>query len=488
MSLEDIIVETPFGRLRGSQEDGIACFKRVPYSLPPIGDRRFEMPSPPPRWTAVLEATRQGPVPPQLPSRLDAVMGTFSAIQNEDCLHLDIWTPYSKGERAPVLVFIHGGAFMTGGGSLPCYGGHELAKLGLVVVTITYRLGIFGFMPIPEFGATNLGLHDQVAALRWIREAIGSFGGDPARITVAGQSAGAFSVAAFLTNGLGPALFDRAVMMSAPIGLKLKKTEAATDTRAALVQALGMSENDTGKLRELPVDQLMEAQSKLRLPPPAEAGDVTPPFMPVIDGDIIPDDPLVLVEQSAAAWCETIIGVTREEHAAFTISNPAIDAMTEDELRGIFVRSYGADADEALGRARAKRAPATPRALICDIKSDKTFVDASLSFADIQTKRGQNTFVYRFDWQSPMSGLWACHCIDLPFLFGNMDVWSSSPMIAGADPREVRELSSIFQRAIAAFATNGSTNGPGLPRWPSHDHSRAVLHFDRQINTFGWQT
>ncbi|WP_316208029.1 carboxylesterase family protein, partial [Bradyrhizobium sp. SZCCHNR3008] len=184
-AVEHVELETPFGRLRGARSEGVTAFRRVPYAEAPVGPLRFEMPSVPPRWGGVRDAVAAGPIPPQNPSRLDVVMGTYDVEQSEDCLHLDVWTGHAAGDRAPVLVFIHGGAFMTGGGSLPCYDGGILAKdNGLVVVNVSYRLGILGFFPHPGLGGLNLGLHDQVAALRWIAQAISVFGGDPQRITV----------------------------------------------------------------------------------------------------------------------------------------------------------------------------------------------------------------------------------------------------------------------------------------------------------------
>ena len=486
-SILHLEIDTPFGRLRGATSEGVTAFRRVPYAEAPIGAKRFDMPGPAPRWSGVRDATLPGPIPPQLPSRLDAVNGVYDAEQSEDCLHLDIWTGHSANDRAPVLVFLHGGAFMTGGGSLPCYDGETLAKEnGLVVVNITYRLGILGFWPGADFGGLNLGLHDQIAALRWIKQAIGCFGGDPNRITVAGQSAGAFSIAAMLGTDLGRDLFNRAILMSAPVGIRLRNVDQAKPLAAILLDTLGLKPNETDKLRTMPIAQIHAGLRALQKRPPAVPGDITPPFMPLLDGSLIPRDPIEPLLDGSSGWCEMVIGVTREEYAAFSVSNPGLDELSDENLLALFKARLGESANVALERIRAQRVPATPRAILGDFHSEQTFIEPSLEIAATRSRAGQSTFAYIFDWQSPNPAMGACHCIDLPFLFGNLDVWKAAPMLHGADWRAVRELSQLFRGALAAFAEHGDPNGNRLPKWPSHESGRAVLHFDRRITASGW--
>ncbi|MET3907510.1 para-nitrobenzyl esterase [Bradyrhizobium sp. S3.3.6] len=485
-SVEHLELETPFGCLRGITVDGVTAFHRVPYAEAPIGPRRFELAGPAPRWRDTRDATVPGPVPPQLPSRLDSVMGTYEVEQSEDCLHLDIWTTHRAGDNAPVLVFLHGGAFMTGGGSLPCYDGSVLAREnGLVVVNITSRLGLLGFWPGPDFGELNLGLHDQAAALRWIREAISCFGGDPARITVIGQSAGAFSIAAFLGTDLGRDLFSRAIIMSAPVGVELRTVETARPLAKTLLDVLGLADQDVDRLRTMSVDQILGLLRGLQSRPPAIPGDISPPFMPVLDSSLIPRDPVASIQNGSAQWCDIMIGVTREEYAAFSLSNPTLNDLSENEVNEIFKLQLGSGAADAILKIRSARVPAIPRTIVGDLYTDKLFTDANLAVATAQAKAGRNVFSYRFDWQSPVPGLGACHCIDLPFLFGNIDVWRNVPMLKGADRREVEELSRRFRGAIAAFAKSGEPNGTDLSHWPAYTHNRAVLHFDRRIQAFG---
>jgi len=407
-------------------------------------------------------------------------MGSYEAEQSEDCLHLDIWTCRAAGDRAPVLVFIHGGAFMTGGGSLPCYDGSILAKEnGLVVVNITYRLGVLGFFPHPGLGELNLGLHDQVAALRWIAQAISAFGGDPERITVIGQSAGAFSIAAFAGTEEGPRLFNRAIMMSAPVGIKLRTVEQARPIADAVLDALGLDANDVDKLRAMPLDRIFEGLRVLQGRPPLSPTDITPPFMPVLDRALVQRDPCASIALGRANWCDIMIGMTREEYGAFFIANPSLDELSDDAL-GDLIRSHGGD-DAIVSRLRSTRVPATPSMILGDFFSDRIFTKPSLEIAAAQTRLGRRAFTYLFDWQSPLSGLGAGHCIDLPFLFGNLDIWQAAPMVRGADRREMHDLSRLFRGAIAAFAEKGDPGGRGLPNWPAYAADRTVLHFDRQI-------
>ncbi|HBF31613.1 carboxylesterase family protein [Rhizobium sp.] len=481
------VIDTPFGQVRGTIVDGVASFKRIPYSEPRTGADRFGKPTKPPLWDGVRDATQVGPVAPQLPSRLDAVMGAYDVAQDEDSLHVDIWTPHAPDASAPVLVFIHGGAFMTGGGSLPCYDGHDLAKnTGLVVVTITYRLGILGFMPIPEFDAVNLGHHDQIAALRWVRQAISAFGGDPQRVTVAGQSAGAYSIAVMLGTEVGKELFNQAILMSTPLGLKLKTAQASVGVRSALLRELGFEADQLDKLRETPIEDMLQALLRMRNAPTAKVGDVTPPFMPVIDGDLIPRDPIELIRDGSAAWCKTIIGVTREEHASFSIGASPLNDLNEESLLAVFEQQFGDDGKSVLEEYRAKRVPATPRTIIGDMRSDLDFVKDSFEFAESQFKHGQtHSYAYQFDWQSPLPGLGAGHCLDLPFLFGNLAVWGKVPMVYGADNQEVSDLTKVFQGGLSAFVLTGNPNGNALPHWPAYQNTRGVLHFDKHVSAMG---
>lgn len=483
-TVSSVIAETPFGKVRGLCVDGISAFRAIPYSQPRSGVSRFDKPSSPPCWDEVYDATQPGTVCPQLPSRLDAVMGACHCRQDEDSLHVNIWVPQNVDRPVPVLVFIHGGAFMTGGGSLSCYDGHELAKnSGMAVVTMNYRLGIWGFMPVPELDAVNLGLHDQIAALRWIRQAIGAFKGDPQRVTVVGQSAGAYSIAVMLGTPIGQSLFDQAILMSAPLGLSLKTTEESTAFRSLLLKELGYPADAVDKLRVPTSRELLAALQRIK-PPKTVDGDITPPFMPVIDGDLIPRDPIQSIAAGSAAWCKTVIGITREEYFSFSLGHSPLDSLTDSQLAALFEKQYGKDKGALmLKTARARRIPDTPRNVVADMRSEADFIRPAFTFADSQIAWKQpQTYFYHFDWQSPLPELGAGHCLDLPFLFGNPGEWAAAPMLQGANQRELETLTERFQQALSAFVYTGEPNGENILSWPSYQEQRAVMHFDKRIS------
>lgn len=476
------IIETPHGALIGRRQQGVIRFSRVPYAAPPIGHRRFRLPEPLAAWNEPLDCTGKGVVPPQLPSRLAKIMGDYPTRQDEDCLHLDIWVPAERTAKPPIFVFLHGGAFMTGGGSLPCYDGSALAaSTGMIVVNVSYRLGALGFLPIEGVAPANLGLHDQISALRWVREAASSLGGDANNITVAGQSAGAYSIALLLAIPGGRALFNRAIMMSSPLGLELPTADTLERLGRNYMDALGLAPGDRRGIQELPIDQLLGAQLKLLQRGGGRPGDVTPPFLPAIDGGLVPANPLEALRRGRASECEFMIGTTREEMAAFYHGDNALAEVAQDVMSDVFQRRFGSDAEQAMRLARARRVPNTPIALLGDLATDMLFAGPSLDIARAQAELGRPPFVYRFDWQSPVPGIQACHCIELPFLFGNLDVWQVAPMLGGADMREVADLSRIFQGALAAFSRNGVPGEAELPVWPHHGERRAVLHFDKAI-------
>ncbi len=475
-------VETPYGAMIGARQDGIIYFGRIPYAMPPIGARRLRLPDRVQPWGEPLDCTVRGPVPPQLPSRLAKVMGDYPAQQDEDCLHLDIWMPDERTDGTPVFVFLHGGAFMTGGGSLPCYDGSRLAKnTGMIVINVSYRLGALGFLPIEGIAPANLGLHDQVAALRFVREIVPSLSGDAGNITVAGQSAGAYSIALLSATSIGRALFNRAIMLSAPLGLELPTAEISQRLGQAYLDMLGLAPGDRRGVEATPIERLIGAQLELTKANAGSPGNVTPPFLPAIDGELVPGDPLEALLDGAAAEREFIIGATREEMAAFHYGDEHLARMADDIAEEAFRRRYADQAENAMREASARRAPATGLALLGDLLTDIVFSGPSLAVARAQAKTGRSPYVYSFDWQSPTPGIQACHCIELPFLFGNLDTWRSAPMLAGADIRELADLSRIFQGALAAFARGGTPQGPDLPAWPDHGARRIVQHFDSFI-------
>jgi para-nitrobenzyl esterase len=402
-------VAAPAGGLRGLPGSEGTAFLGVPYA----SAARFTAPEPL-TWDGVKDATRRGPIAPQPPSRLERVVGPGSGLpQDEDCLSLNVWTP--GGEGLPVLVWLHGGAFTSGSGADDWYDGALLAARGrMIVVTVGYRLGALGYLYLsPGFGPANLGLLDQLAALRWVRENIAAFGGDPERVTLAGQSAGAMSALALMGHAAAPDLFRQVVLQSLPAGVPPYDTARAAEIGRLYLKVLGLGPGAEARLRTLPVADLLAAQTELarrtRRP-----GEVTPPFQLVAAGGVRAD-----LVGGAPPEIPMLIGTTRDEAWAFFPG-----------------------------------APPEP--------TERLFTEGSMRLA----AAARAAHVYRFDWCPDGSPYGACHCIELPFVFGRLAAWREAPMLAGADPEVMRRLVGEVQTAWAAFVHGGS------PGWPPYDHVR----------------
>lgn len=475
-----LTIATTVGSMRGTMREGVVHFARVPYAKPPVGNRRFALPERIEPWSDIRDCTQAGPIPPQFPSRLEKVMGPCRAATSEDCLHLDIWRP-EAASKAPVLVFLHGGAFMTGGGSLACYNGETLAReSSAIVVNVSYRLGALGFLPVAGIAPPNLGLQDQVAALRFIREIIGSIGGDPDNITLLGQSAGAYSIAVFLANDRLRPLFARGVMLSTPLGLDLPRTDETAPLGEIFLAALGDGPLSRDAVCALPLETLMAAQGALLKATAGGLAQVAPPFVPVIDGDLIAQNPLHALASGVAAGTPILIGTTRDEMLAFYFQDPALDAAAEEILNEALARRQRPEAEALAHRPEAARAPATTLQQLADLEGEALFFAPTRAVAAGHSRAGGEAFAYSFDWPSPTAGIGACHCIELPFLFATFDAMAAAPMIAGADPLERAGLGRIFRAAIAAFARGGAPDGAELGTWSAYGDEGAVMHFDRQ--------
>ncbi len=480
MSAEHPHAVTPFGRFVGRHEAGVSVYRGIRYAQAPIGERRFRKPQEMPLSDAVVDAGEDGPIPPQLPSRLEVAMGPSPAPQGEDCLRLTIWVPPgSPDEKLPVLVWFHGGAFMTGAGSLPCYSGQQLSKAErTIVVTVNSRLGALGYARIKGLSDGNLGLHDQLASLRWIQRCIASFGGDAENVTIAGQSAGAFAVLALAVMTQARGLFQRAILQSGPFGINPDAPERAEARGDVLAEAVASGR--TEMLREVSIDQLLAASGTVAGRFSAGPGDFSPPYLPCIDGELISGSLLGAVEAGAAAWCPMIAGYTREECTVFSTIDPALKQLTLAGLSARLSERLGKNADGVLREYMALRGSGRhPAALLSDVLTDSHFVGPTLRLADLQRKAGRPIHVYQFQWQSPKVEFGSNHCLELPFLFGDPEAWKDAPMFQGADPDDYRHIGETMRGYWGAFARSGSPDKPNLLNWQVYDDARAVMCFDR---------
>ena len=478
--VEDLVVRTGAGDLRGARENGIAVFRGVPYAAAPVGELRFAPPQLVPAWGGIRDAIKDGPISPQGRSRLAHVMGDFERPQSEDCLTLNIWTPATDAKRRPVLVWIHGGAFASGSGSLPWYSGERFAANGdVVVVSINYRLGALGFLCLPGVSEGNLGLLDQVAALRFVRDNIAVFGGDPDNVTAVGQSAGAASIAILMTMPQAKGLFRRAILQSTPFGRMSRTLEDSQRIGRGLLEVLGLKPGEVGKLKSLPFDQFVKAQGEIaRLE--KKFADALAPFWPVIDGKVYPGEVAPALKAGAGAEIDTMIGTTREEMAAFYCVDQEVANADAAAIEGVFASMFK-DHRPYYDEIRRMRASGANAALLGDLMTDATFRIGSLRMAEARTDQGRPAYVYQFDWQSP-AGFESCHCIEIPFVFNNFENWTGSPMLKGAKPDETKGLAQAVHGAWIAFARTGKPDHPRLPAWPPYRREdRMTMRFDSVI-------
>jgi para-nitrobenzyl esterase len=481
LATDNPVVRTKPGELRGAREGGVVVFRGVPYAAPPTGELRFQPPQPVPAWRGARDASKDGPIPPQGRSRLAHVMGEFERPQSEDCLTLNIWTPAPDSKKRPVLVWIHGGAFMSGAGSLPWYSGERFAANGdLVAVSINYRLGALGFLCLPEVSDGNLGLLDQIAALHFVRDNIAAFGGDPDNVTVVGQSAGAASIAILMTMPQARGLFRRAILQSTPFGRMSRTLEDAHRIGWRLLDVLGLKPSEAAEFKSLPFARFVAAQGEIaRLE--KKFGDALAPFWPVIDGKVYPGEAAPAIKAGAGAEVDVMIGTTREEMAAFYCIDPDIAKADAAAIEGVFASVFKSGHRPYYNEMRRTRASATNAALLGDLMSDAMFRIGSLRMAEWRADQGRPAYVYQFDWQSP-AGFESCHCIEIPFVFNNFPSWTDSPMLKGAKPEETRGLAEAMHGAWIAFARSGTPEHRGLPPWPPYRRAdRMTMRFDSTI-------
>ncbi|GHO90671.1 para-nitrobenzyl esterase [Reticulibacter mediterranei] len=471
------IARTALGDLLGVHHAGGLQFRGVPYAEPPLGERRFAPPYPLSAWTGLRDASQHGPIPPQPPSRLRNVMGDLTRPQSEDCLMLTISTPALDTRSRPVLVWLHGGGYLSGAGSLDWYDGTRLSREGdMVVVGVNYRLGPLGFLYQPEISDGKSGLLDVIAALQWVQQHIRSFGGDPNRVTVAGQSAGAHMIMCLLAWPDTRNLFQRAILQSAPAGLPPFSEAAALEYGNRFLDLLqierGQTEEVAVRLKAETPTRLIEAMGELARRT-THFAQIAPPFMPVIDEISAPERFLEAAAAGAGvAGIDLIIGTTREEAHAF-FSSGVDETLIAERFAAL------AGSTNALEHYRYRRPGASLTALLSDLVTDTTFLFPSLRFAEAASGAGARSFVYQFDWSPPTSPLQACHCLELPFVFGNLDDWHDAPMLQGTDPDMFAALSGAVRAAWIRFVQKGDpsasvpwpfykADGRQTMRWASH--------------------
>jgi para-nitrobenzyl esterase len=469
----DPIVDSPAGKMRGEADGSLRVFKGIRYALPPTGARRWRPPEAMPTWQGTLEAKTFGAACVQPRPRVPSIYSSELPAISEDCLSLNVWAP-ADARNAPVFVWIHGGALTTGSSSEAMYDGAKLASRGIVVVTINYRLGVLGYLAhralsaeSPQRVSGNYGLLDQIAALRWVNRNIAAFGGDPANVTIAGESAGGLSVMYLMTSPPARGLFAKAIaqsayMISTPELQQGRLGEpAAEDIGSRLADALGSQ--DIATLRSLDANELAEDA--------ARAG-----YFPLgtVDGEILPRQLVEVFDRGEQARVPIIAGFNSGEIRSLCFLAPPApkDAATYEaaireryrDLADDFLKLYPA---AALGESII----ATTRDALYGWTSERLVAK--------QTALAQRAFLYLFDHGYPAAneaGLHAFHAAELPYVFGTADrtppLWPKVPATAAESA-----LSDAMVGYWTEFARSGSPSATGQPQWPAYGSTRAYMTF-----------
>ncbi|WP_371635103.1 carboxylesterase/lipase family protein [Streptomyces zaomyceticus] len=457
----------------------------IPYAAPPFGAHRFRAPLPVPAWTGVRDCTRFGPIAPQSAELPGAPVWSPG---DEDVLTVNVWTPAPDGGRLPVLVWIHGGAYTFGSSAQPDFDGTALARAGLVVVTFNHRLGFEGFGHIPGGGATghpdNRGLLDQVAALRWVRENIAAFGGDPGNVTLAGQSSGAASVACLMVMDRARGLFHRAIAHSPASPAQTLGMAAATTREVAA--AAGCPATREGLTSMTPRDLVVASDRVVddyRRDPASGSRHYDPSlYAPVLDGDVLPTDPLTGMAAGVTRGVDLLVCHTAEEYRLFDAVGSSAKVTTERQL-DLFSADFGLP-DGLMAGYRAVMPQAPVLDVYLAVFGDLLFGEYTNRLAEQHTRGGGRAFLSRFDRRrsGPDGVVRAWHCADVPFAFGNVDDDSATFLIGGAPTPADQELSRRMVRAWADFATTGdpgwspvTESASGARTWSTDDKAAGDL-------------
>jgi para-nitrobenzyl esterase len=441
------------GLISGIAADGVRVFKGLPFAAPPVGALRWKAPQPVVAWSGVKTADTFGPECLQQPYPTGSPYATAPQPTSEDCLYLNVWTTAKAGDKRPVMVWIHGGAWTRGSGSTPTYDGAALAKKGVVVVTTNYRLGVFGFLAHPALTAEsphhasgNYAILDHVAALEWVKKNIAAFGGDPGRVTVFGESAGSWSVNVVQATPLAKGLFHRAIGESGGQFARTASLADAEQAGAAFATTLGL--NSLAALRAAEADKLLAAAFRTGVN---------------VDGFVLPEDVRAIFTQKKQSNVPVLVGSNANEWT--TLGSPSQFPKTQEAYRKYVAAQFGEAAKEIDEVYPVKNDADIAEAML-GLGRDRTFTLEMRTWARMATAAGARAFLYQFSHvpPSPRAKEWgAYHASEISYVFGNL----RNPAFTYTDVD--RQLSDRMSSYWVNFATTGDPNGQSLPKWMPYD-------------------
>jgi para-nitrobenzyl esterase len=473
------IVATRSGKVEGLEREGVQVFRGIPYAAPPTGSRRWQPPVIEEGWDGVRDAKAFGAQSAQTEFAMTTMLGGEQPPNSEDSLFLNVWTPACDDGRRPVMVWIHGGAFVWGAGDTPWYDGTAFARNGdVVVVTLNYRLGPFGFLHLADLfgeelaGSGNVGLLDQVAALQWVRDCISAFGGDPDNVTVFGESAGGGSIGALLGTPAARGMFRKAIPQSGAASWNSTR-ERATGIATRMLERLHVRPGDFDALLAKSTEQILGAQPDIR-----EDGVNQLPFQPIVDGTVLPKPPLEAIAAGSAADVHVLTGTNRHEMTLFQVADPSVGTLDDAGIVDRVRKWIGDRADGLVAAYRARRPTVSPQELWLDLATDAVFRLPAIRLAEAQLQHGP-AWMYLFTWETPVFGgvLRSTHALEIPFVFDNLDRGGAELLLGSGPDRQ--PIADAMHRAWIAFAHTGDPSHAGLPDWPRYDLSRrSTMRFD----------
>lgn len=475
------VVLTTHGPVRGADEAGLKVFKGLRYGAAPTGTLRFKPPRHPIAWRETANATAYGA--PAIQSGLAPGERRTSAgdppapgepASSEDCLFLNVWTPGLDAAARPVMVWLHGGGFANGSGGAAMYDGAALARKGdVVTVTLNHRLNVFGYLHLEEaFGADYahsgvVGMLDIVLALEWVRDNIAAFGGDPANVTLFGESGGGWKVSTLMAMPAAKGLFQKAVIQSGP-GLTAKPKMEASATAATLLNALGV---------QTPADLAGISTDVLSRTSVAFGGEIMRLYTPVVDGEVLPRDPFTPDAPALAAEIPLLIGTNKDENTLFMFNHPRFGDFTDEDVARQAKTAVGPRAEALISALRETFPDYSPTHQMAAVGTASGMWGGSITLAERKAAQEAPVWMYLLTWETPVArGRLKCpHALEIPLVFDNVE--KARSFVGRGDAPQM--IADQMSSAWLAFARSGDPNTPALPAWPTYDTGRrATMVFD----------